>query len=533
MHIGRVSGSIPKTNRLWTLVTVALMVIATPRITTAEAPQAATVVPRSDTLVLCIQSPLDSLDPTNHRSRNTQRILKNIFDSLTTRDNANKVLPQLAESWRLIDDTEWQFTLRKGVRFHNGQCLTSTDVKYTLERVIVEGAIDGGTSPRKSLLDAISRVDIEDDLRVRIHTRYPWPNLPLMLSIQEIIPSDYMQKVGSDGFEKHPIGTGPFQWVSGNPGTEFHLKRFDDYYGCSPLKPPVQVAPLQQLVIKVVSSKLDQMVMLKTGRTDMILNVPPESIPILEMSPHIRILKVPATRSYFAEINCTKPPFDDVRVRRALNQAVDMDAVVTHKLQGQAKALSTVLLPNSFGFNPELRPYPYDLATARRLLNAAAFPADRSIAIHFSGDDHVFADSLALFLTKLGLSTRITVSPVARPDTTGPAAPWDIFVGSWGNSTLDPMGILLPKFKSMGPANYSGYSSTLLDHLMIQAQSTMDDDQRVTLYHRIQKILFDTAPMVFGYAPDEFYAVSDRVRNFTPSSTGMIELHDVYFQERE
>ena len=149
MHIGRVSGGIPKTNRLWTLVTVALMVIATPRITTAEAPQPATVVPRSDTLVLCIQSPLDSLDPTNHRSRNTQRILKNIFDSLTTRDNTNKVLPQLAESWHLIDDTEWQFTLRKGVRFHNGQCLTSTDVKYTLERVIVEGAIDGGTSPRK------------------------------------------------------------------------------------------------------------------------------------------------------------------------------------------------------------------------------------------------------------------------------------------------------------------------------------------------------------------------------------------------
>lgn len=479
-------------------------------------------------LVVCLPAGVDSFDPANHRSRITQIVLKNIFDSLTTRDHSNRIIPQLAESWRLIDDTQWEFKLRRGVRFHNGHELTAADVRFSLNRVIREGALEGRTSPRRSLLAPISEVRVEDPRTVRIKTLYPWPNLPLMLSLQEIVPATYLQAAGCGGFEAHPVGTGPFKFIRNHGGRTIVLARFEDYYGGSPERPPVQTAPLKQLVFKVVPSLPDQVAMLKTGRCDLIFNLPPGSIPILEMVPGLRVLKGPATKSYFAEINCLRPPLNDRRVRQAFNYAVDVRAIVRHKLQGHAKVLSTVLLPNAFGYDPGLQAYPYDLSAARQLLKAAAYAGDRPISIYCNHEDLIFADSIALFLTKLGLRTRTVTQSALRPQTVGRDAPWDIFVGSWGNSTLEPAGILPPKFKRHGYGNYSGFASTSVDSLLQEAQRTMDKVQRAALYHRIQKIIFDEAPMIFGYAQDEYYGVAGRVKNFTPSPSGMMEMHDVF-----
>jgi peptide/nickel transport system substrate-binding protein len=478
-------------------------------------------------LVICLPAGVDSMDPTNHRSRITQIVLKHLFDSLTTRNSTNDVIPQLAQSWRLIDSTQWQFKLRRGVRFHNGLELTAADVKFTLDRVIVEGALDGYTSPRRGLFKPISRVDVDDEYTLRIFTRYPWPNLPLMLSLQEIVPAAYMQALGTNGFEALPVGTGPFTFVRHVPGKEIVLERFDSYYGGSPQRPPVQVAPVKQLVFKVVPSHLDQIAMLKSGGCDIITHVPADTVPILKMSPDIRVLQAPATRSYFAEINCTRSPMDDRRIRRALNYAVDIDALVTHKLKGYGKTLPTVLLPNAFGYHPQLRPYSFNRRAARQLLETAAYPEDRRVVIFSHPDNLIFAQSIAMFLTQVGLQSRIKVSSSVRPQTTGTDAPWDLFVGSWGNSTLDPVGILEPKFESKGYGNFSKFSSPAIDTLMIRARTTMDNHAREALYHQIQELVFSEAPMVFGYAPDEFYAVAARVKGFHPPSTGMIELHDV------
>jgi peptide/nickel transport system substrate-binding protein len=268
--------------------------------------------------------------------------------------------------------------------------------------------------------------------------------------------------------------------------------------------------------------------MLKTGRCDIIFNLPPATVPILEMAPGLRVLKGPATRSYFAEINCARAPLNDRRVRQAFNYAVDMQAIVRYKLQGHGRVLSTVLLPNAFGYDPLLQPYPYDLAVARKLLKTAAYPEERTIAIYCSHEDLAFAHSIALFLTKLGVRTRTVPQTAPRPRGVGKDAPWDIFAGSWGNSTLDPAGILPPKFNSHGYGNYSGFSSPALDSLLQEARQSMDPSRRAELYRRIQAILFDQAPMIFGYAQDEYYGVAGRVKNFAPSPTGMMDMHDVY-----
>ncbi len=410
-------------------------------------------------LVVAIPSPVESLDPTNYRTRITQVVLKNIFDSLTTRDAGMKVVPQLAESWRVLNDNTWEFKLRRGVKFHNGDTLTAKDVKFTLERVIRAGALDGKTSPRKGLLGPVSGVKIINDYTVHIETEKPWPILPLMLSLQEIIPSQYVRAVGSREFQRHPIGTGPFKFVRNEGRETLILERFTDYYGGSPDKPPVQIAPLKYLVFKTVPDMSARIAMLKKGECDIIYHVRPEAIPILKAAAGIGVLSCPATRSYFAEINCSKPPFNDVRVRHALNYAVNIRAVVSYILQGNGEVLPTVLLTNAFAYNSSLKPYAHDPGLARKLLSASSLPQGLIITINCIRNDRRFANIISASVTKLGLKSVIHIADSYKPKTLGKTAGWDIFVGSWGNSTLDPVGILAPKFKIGGRGNFLNYSN--------------------------------------------------------------------------
>jgi peptide/nickel transport system substrate-binding protein len=482
-------------------------------------------------LVICIPSPIISLDPTNYRDRNTQMVLKNMFDSLTTRDGNMKVVPQLAESWEALDDTTWEFKLRRGVKFHNGDDFTAEDVRFTLKRVVMEGALDGKTSPRKGLLGPLVAVRIVDDYTVQIQTEEPWAILPLMLTLQEMVPKDYMKAAGPKGFQMNPIGTGPFRFVRGEGEKLLILERFEDYYGGSPENPPVQVAPLKYLIFKTVPERIERIAMLKKGECDIISHLRSEAVAILEMVPGIKVLSLPGTRSYFAEMNCAKSPFNDRRIRRAMNYAVDMHAVVDHILQGHGKVLPTVLLPNAFAYHASQKPYPYNPKLAKKLLTDAGFPEGFSIAINCTEDNRQFANIIAFFLTKVGVKSVINVVDRNRPGALGENAIWDILVTSWGNSTLDPVGILVPKFRTGGRGNYSNYSNEEVDRLLSQAEGTLNLRMRENYYKKVQEIIYNDVPMIFGYAAEDRYGVREKVKNFIPSPSGMMNMHDVYIED--
>ena len=229
-------------------------------------------------LTICQHDSIHDLDPAIHRLRHIQIILKNILDSLTTRDARMRVVPQLAESWKALDETSWEFKLRKGVKFHNDEEFTAEDVKFTLERIFKDGGLDSATSPRKSLLGPVTEVKIMDQHTIVIKTAKPWPILPLMLSLQEIVPKDYMQKVGTEGFQSHPIGTGPFKFVKLEGDERIILERFDSYYGGSPNIPPVGPAPLDSLIFQLVPTKSKQIQMLKKNECSIIFRIEPSSL---------------------------------------------------------------------------------------------------------------------------------------------------------------------------------------------------------------------------------------------------------------
>ena len=482
---------------------------------------------RSATLVVAIPTYIDSLDPTNHRSRLTEIVLKNIYESLTTRDAGLTVRPLLAAYWENLDPLTWRFKLQRGVSFHDHREFSSRDVKFTLDRVTRPEAMDGLDSPRRELFEPIDSIEAPDDLTVLIKTRRPWPILPMMLSLQEIMPYPDAPDKAQGFVITPPPGTGPFRLVEAKSGQEIIMERFAGYHGPKAVASPSGAVPVQRLIFRVIPKKVDQIALLKSGEVDLISGVASNTLGILSTTPGLDLISRPATRSYFAEINCQKPPFDDRWVRQALNHAVDMAGLVDHVLDGHGVVLPTVLLPNAFGYNDQLSAYDYDPQRANQLLAAGHYPPGRPLSIHCNEDDRDVAHTIALFLTKIGLQAKVQVQKQYRPTTTGASAPWDIFVGSWGNSTLDPVDIIVPKFKCKGRGNFSGYCNDRVDELLAEAERTANLDIRWKTYGHIQQLILEDAPMIFGYAPEEFYCLRDRVKNFDPPPTGMFQFRDV------
>lgn len=484
-----------------------------------------------DTLVLCIDSPLASFDPTAFRDRTTQSVLKNIFDSLTALGPDMQVVPQLAVSWQRLDELTWQFALRRDVVWHDGTPFTAADVKFTLDRVVRNAGMDGATSPRQALLAPIHTVTVIDNHTVRIATEPAWPILPLMLSLQEMVPRAYIEAVGAAGFRRRPIGTGPYRLVDHQEGKQLVLERFSGYY--AERDPAGQGQRPARLVVEVVPLKAEQIARLKTGTCDVVADVPASAIALLNGINGIRVLASPPTKSVFAEINCLRPPFDDPRLRRALNLAIDKNAVVRHTLMGRGAVLPTVVLPHGFAYHPELAPYPYDPQQARLVIEAAPWPSAPRVTIYCAQAQREFASLIAGHLAKAGLTPGVHAIAAPRPEVAGVKAPWDIFVGSWGNATLDPTDILDPKFKSAAAGNDSGYSNAEVDGLLDLAGRSGDSQLRRQCYLKAQEIIHRDAPMIFGYAATEFYAVSQKVLRFVPPVNGMLAMHDVLLQPKE
>jgi peptide/nickel transport system substrate-binding protein len=478
-------------------------------------------------ITVCLPSYPPSLDPTDHRSRLAQLVIKNIYESLTNRNADLEIVPELAESWRVIDPLTWEFQLKKGVFFHNGEPFTSRDVKYTFDRVILKNGLNGRMSPRRELFEPVRRVEVVDPHTVRITTVQPWPILPLMLSLQEIMPAGQMPAMMKDDNNMAPIGTGPFRYVSSDGKRRIELTRNTRYHDDSDQPATDGEYLVRDLVFEVVPQLIDQVRMLKSGQADLIFNVPTTMVDVLEQTPGITVISQRATRSYFGEFNCARSPFDDPAVRQALNYAVDKEAIVRAALLGRGRILPTLLIPEAFAYNETLTPYPYSPARAKALLAQACFPADRKIRVRCNNQDRELGGIITFFLTKLGLSATLDVTDDFRPNETSANTEWDIHIGSWGNSTLDPVDIIIPKFKSRGKANFSSYSNPEVDRLIYEAEHAASMEKRASIYREIQAVIYHDAPMIFGYAADEFFALSQRVHHFHPPPSGFFQFKSV------
>jgi peptide/nickel transport system substrate-binding protein len=328
----------------------------------------------ADTIVVAMNTnAIFTLDPAMHRDRNTETVIRNMFDGLVTRTHGSDVVAELAVSWEQESETSYVFELRPGVTFHDGSPMTADDVVFTFDRVLTEGAVAGTSSPRAGLLGPLERVEKVDDMTVRFVLGDPFPPFLQALVQFQIVPQAYVERVGDEAFAREPIGTGPFRFVRGALDNEIVMDRYDDYYGGAPELEPVGPAQVERAVFRMMPEPSTRVAALLSGEVHIIQAVPVDLLARLEGDARVQVATVEGTRSYQIELNNASAPFDDVRVRRALNLAIDWEEILEGVYVGYGERLATSFLPSGFGFDPDLAPYPYDPEAARDLLRDAGY----------------------------------------------------------------------------------------------------------------------------------------------------------------
>lgn len=465
------------------------------------------------TVIMGLKSSIVTLDPANYRDRVTEGVVRNIFDGLVTRDQNGEIVPQIAEKWENPSPTEWIFYLRKDVKFHDGTPLTADDVVFTFERIITPEAIAGATSPRQGLVGPLTAIEKIDDYTVKFIFENPYPIFLKMLPHQQIVPKAYIEKVGDEEFANKPIGAGPFKFVEAKLDERIVLERFDDYYG--------EPAKIKRLVFDVIPENSSRVAALQTGEVHRIHALTPALAEELKKNDNIIVKSANGTRVAMVEMNVQKPPFNDVRVRKAMNHAIDMDKIVNSIFGEYATRLAGSVLPGSFAENTDLKPYEYDPEKAKALLAEAGYPDGFSVTIDTTEEHKEVAEAIASELRKINIDakTRIWDMGVLRELLLNGER--QMSVGDWGNGSMDPFDLLTPKLKTKDRGNYSQYSNPRVDELLTLAESEVDEELRAKYYKEVQQIVYDEAPWVFGYTVKEIEASVANLKNWEVYPDGM------------
>jgi len=475
-------------------------------------------------------------------------VIRNLFDGLVTRDTTNGVHLELAESAELIDPQTWEFTLRQGVKFHDGSEMTADDVVFTFNRIIQENMIEypePHTSPRKGLIAPLASVEKVDDYTVRFHLSAPWPPAMQLFVHQQIVPQAYLEAVGTQGFVEKPVGAGPFKFVEGQLDDQIVMERFDEYWGGAPTLPPSGPACVSRAVFRVIPEASTRVAALLAGEVHIIQGVPPELITTLEAADGVVVKTAAGTQPKWVEMNVNQAPFDNKIVRQALNHLIDKDLLVEALYGGRAAVLPGALSPYNNFADDSLTPYAYDPETALTMLAEAGIAdSDGDGRLEWNGapwsfvvdslDEHrTLAEAVVAQLQSAGIdaSLRLWEYSVVKPLLD--AGERTAYLDDWGDSAFDPVGHMEAKWHGVeagspyGRGNFSGYNNPRVNELIKAGETETDEAQRRAIYNEAQAILYDEAPAIFLILPEEVEASRANVTNWEPASDSRINLHDV------
>jgi len=462
-----------------------------------------------DKIILALDRDQDNMDPHMHFQRVGILMNINMYDSLLHKTPNLQYEPSLATEWRALNDTAWEFKLRKGVKFHNGDPFSAEDVKFSFDRVL-----DPATkSPQYGNIRAIKEVKIIDDYTVHLVTDKPFPLLLERVVFFPIIPKKYFEKVGARVFaEQAPAGTGPYKFVEWKRDQYLRMERFAEHW-----RGP---APIKHFIIRVIPETSTQAAELKTGGVDIIRNLSPDLMPDLKANPNTSVSTAPILRTHYVALDMRGPPFDKKEVRQAANYAIDRQAIIDKLMGSLGRIVPTVINPMAFGFDPTVEAYSYDPKKARELLRQAGYPNGVDITLHTGLPGAWYrqmAEAITEMLSEVGLRTNLKIwdpGPAWDKFFQGEGKATNGFYGSWGYySTFDADAILHPLYHTE-PGGWVGKWYTRipgLDELIDEARSTLDSEKRLATYAKLQRLIKEEAPSIFLWHQYDMLGIAKRV----------------------
>ncbi len=474
-----------------------------------------------------------SLDPHLLASQPNLTVGRHVFESLTDVDPQTKLIPGLAESWRAIDATTWEFKLRRGVKFHDGSGFTAEDAAFSLQRPL---SIKGSPGGFASYVRSIASATAVDAHTLRIKTKYPYGALPEEINSILIVSKKHALNAGPEDFDagRAMVGTGPYKFVRYQRGDRLELARHEGWWGKAAAWPS-----WDRVTLRVIPADPSRTASLLSGELDVIEHVPSADIKKLNKNNKLRVTQTTSWRTILLHLDqyraqppgvtdasgkpLAKNPFMNLRVRQAISKAINRAAIAERVMEGLAVPASNIVSPGVFGHNPALKAEAYDVEGAKKLLAAAGYPNGFHVTLvgpnnRYINDEQVL-QTVAQLLTRAGISTRVEAMPmsaflgrVRKEETAFALLGWGSFAADLALRSL----VATPNpEKGYGAWNWGRYANPRVDALMEQALASVDRNKRETLAREANTLAMND----LAFIPLHHQVVSWAMRaglNYTP-----------------
>ena len=447
-------------------------------------------------LTIALSTPVTTVDPHFHNLSPNNAMAAHVFETLVKADASLKTYPGLAESWKALSDTEWEFKLRKGVKWHNGEPFTADDVAATIKRI---PNVPNSPASFAVFVRAIKEVKVIDPHTIRFTTATTYPLLPSDMVSVAIVPKSVAETAKTEDFNsgKAMIGTGPFRFQEYVSGDRIILVRNKDYYDAQ--------QSWDKVTFRIITSAPARVAALLSGDVHMIEGVPTADAAKLSKDARVTVSNAVSNRMIYLHLDSNreknspfvtmadgKPleanPLRDARVRRAISKMIDRNAIVSRVMEGQAIAAGQLLDESFFGTSKKLKPDAYDPAGAKKLMAEAGYPNGFGVTLHSPNNryinDGATAQAVAQFLSRNGIPTKVDTMPSNIFFTRASKQEFSFILAGWGaasGDTSSPLRSLLATYDAkagMGAANRGRFSSPELDALIAKAVVIIDDKQR-------------------------------------------------------
>jgi ABC-type transport system substrate-binding protein len=476
---------------------------------------AAATDPRAVTFL--IESMPASLDPRIGSDAPSERINSLLYSSLLQRDPQMNVHGELAERWEVPDPLTYVFHLRAGVRFHDGRPLTSADVKFTFDSIL-SGAIP---TPKAAGFRVIRAIETPDPATVIFRLSEPFASLLWNLTRPSmcIVPSGAGMGLGA-----HPIGSGPFRFVSARQDESVVVERNSDYFGAPPA--------IERVDFRIVPEAIVRALELRKGAADLeVSSLTPDMVTVMRKDSAVEITEAPGTNLAYVAMNFDDPVLARREVRQALASATDRESIVRYLYRGLARLADSLLPPESWAYNGNVAHYPYDPARAEQLLDAAGFPRNPALGgmrVHLtlktSTDEtaRVLGAALQEQWRRVGVDLELRSLETATFFADIGNGSFQMYTLRWIGGNNDPDIFEVFNSRRMPPdgANRGHYRNPRYDALLAQARAETDREKRRRLLAEVQKIIAEDLPYLNLWYLDNVSVHRKRVANVRLEPTG-------------
>jgi peptide/nickel transport system substrate-binding protein len=486
--------------------------------------------PAPPVLTIGVGAPVTSIDPHFFNASFNSAVASHIFDRLTERTPDARLVPGLAESWRAVSDTIWEFKLRAGVRWHDGRPFTADDAVFTFGRAPNVPNSPGGFGV---YLRAIVRAEAVDALTLRLHAARPHPIMPSDLSFIPIIARHAATGAATEDFNsgRAAIGTGPYRFGSFRAGDRIELTRNDEYWRGA--------EPWARVSYRMITNDSARLAAVLAGDVDVIDQVPSADIGRVRREGRVQLAETLGARLIFLAPDFSRReapvfttdqegralpenPLLDRRVRQALSIGIDRAALAERVMEGTARPAGQWLPTGQPGHDPVVPPPPYDAERARQLLAEAGFPNGFRITIHTPNDrypnDARTVQAIAQMWTRIGVRTEVAPLPWATFPARAARQEFAVHLIGWGSSAGDPIGALMnvvgtnDRARFLGAVNHHRYSNPALDALVERALATADEAARVAMLREAVRMAADDVAVIPLYNLVNVWAVRRGLR---------------------